>query len=70
MTSVSYSKLRGRMRECGFTQKALAAALRMAESTLCLKLAGRYAFTADEIQEMIRLLDIGQKEIGPYFFVS
>lgn len=42
MPTMDYSKLKGRIKECGFTQKSLAEEIGTSEGQFCLKLTGKY----------------------------
>lgn len=64
----NYSKLLGRFREYGFTQKDAAARIGIRPTTLSLKLNNKAVFTSDEIDAICQLLDIPKEEIGTYFF--
>ena len=64
----NYSKLLGRMRECGFTQEQVAAAIGINKGTLSTKLNNRYSFTQIEIIKICKLLNIPLCEIGDYFY--
>jgi transcriptional regulator with XRE-family HTH domain len=64
----NYSKLLGRIRERGFTQEQLAGEIDKDKSTLSAKLNGKFAFTTNEIDDICRVLDIPNNEIGEYFF--
>ena len=64
----NYSKLLGRMRECGFTQAQLAKAIGINKGTLSVKLNNRFSFTQDEILAICKLLHIPICEIGDYFY--
>ena len=64
-----YSKLLGRMKECGFTQEQLAKKIDKDKSTVNAKLNNQYGFTQDEMDAICRVLDIPNSEIGEYFFV-
>ena len=64
----NYSKLLGRIRECGFTHEQLAKAIGVNKSTLSTKLNGRFSFTTKEIDDICKVLDISNNEIGIYFF--
>lgn len=66
----NYSKLLGRIKECGFTQEQLAKAIGINKSTLSAKLNGQYSFSAKEIDSICRELDISNDEIGAYFFTK
>lgn len=68
MPEVNYNPLRGRIRECGLTQKECAAKIGISEGQLNRKLAGEYDFKQDEIHGLCLLLDIDAAEIGRYFF--
>ena len=66
--SRNYSKLLGRLKECGFTQEQLAKAIGKNKSTISAKLNGQFSFTAKEIDDICRVLNISNDEIGDYFF--
>lgn len=68
MPEMNYNSLRGRIRECGLTQKDCAALIGLSEGQLNRKLAGKYEFRQDEIRSLCQLLDIDPAEIGHYFF--
>ena len=68
MPEMNYNPLRGRMRECGLTQKECAAKIGLSEGQLNRKLAGEYDFKQYEIHSLCRLLNIDAAEIGHYFF--
>lgn len=68
MPQMDYSKLRGRIRECGRTQREVAEFANMANTTFNLKLNGKYAFSQREIQAILKFLKIPPEEIGNYFF--
>lgn len=64
----NYSKLLGRIRERGITQEQLATAIGKNKGTLSAKLNGHVPFTSKEIDDISRVLDISNNEIGEYFF--
>jgi transcriptional regulator with XRE-family HTH domain len=64
----NYSKLLGRIRECGLTQEQLAKAIGKNKSTISTKLNGRSPFTTKEIDDICKVLNISNGEIGTYFF--
>lgn len=64
----NYSKLLGRIKECGFTQEQLAKAIGKNKGTLSAKLNGLSSFTTKEIDDICRVLDISNAQIGDYFF--
>ena len=66
----NFSKLLGRIKECGFTQKSLAEAVGISSSTLSAKLNNKNVFTATEIADICRLLDVSKHEVGEYFFAE
>ena len=66
----NYSKLLGRIKECGLTQELLAKAIGKNKSTVSAKLNGQFAFTQKEIDEICKVLDISNYEIGDYFFAK
>ena len=63
-----YSKLLGRMRECGFTQEQLAKAIGINKATLSVKLNNRFSFSQKEILDICKLLNIPICEISDYFY--
>lgn len=64
----NYAKLLGRIRECGLTQEQLAKAIGKNAGTLSAKLNGISSFTTREIDDICRVLDISNTQIGDYFF--
>lgn len=68
MQCMNYNQLLGTAKAQGFTQKQLAHAAGITESTMSLKLKGRYPFTSDEIRSIVEYLHIPPAEIGAYFF--
>lgn len=65
-----YSKLLGRIKECGFTQETLAKHIGIAESSMCLKLNNKANFKQCEIFLISNALEIESDEIGVYFFTT
>lgn len=63
-----YSKLLGRIRECGFTQESLAKRIGIAKSSMCLKLNNKANFTHPEVFLICEALNIEAGKIGVYFF--
>lgn len=61
-----YSKLLGRIREKGYTQKSLAEAIGIHPATLNLKLANKTEFSQGEMVAIGELLELDSLE--PYFF--
>lgn len=66
----NYSKLRGKIRECGLTQEKLAKSVGIHKGTLSAKLNGQYDFTANEMLSIGAALNIPANEIGNYFFAE
>ena len=64
----NYSKLLGRIRECGFTQAELAKKIGINKGTLSAKLNNQFFFTTKEILAIGTALNIPKSEIGDYFF--
>ena len=64
----NYSKLLGRIKECGFTQVTLAEAIGISKATLNAKLNNQYFFTQSEIIAICKVLSIAHKEIPIYFY--
>lgn len=63
-----YSKLKGRMKEKGYTQEDIANHINISKSTISLRLNNQALFIQDEISKIIGLLDIPCEEIKEYFF--
>ena len=66
----NYSKLIGRIKECGFTHAELAAAVGINRCTLSAKLNNLYGFTTKDIDSICEILNIANEEIGKYFFAK
>lgn len=64
----NYSKLLGRMKECGFTQEQLAKAIGINKATLSAKINNRFSFSQDEILAICKVLNIPVSEIGEFFY--
>lgn len=65
-----YSKLKGKIKEKGFTQEDIAHHINKDKSTISLKLNNQSLFVQDEISEIVKLLEIPGKEIKEYFFTE
>ena len=63
-----YSKLLGRIREYGHTQKTLAIAVEMSVSQLNQCLKNKANFKHKKILAICSVLDIAISEIGVYFY--
>jgi DNA-binding XRE family transcriptional regulator len=66
----NYSKLLGRIKECGYTQEKLAEAIQINKGTLNQKLKNKSHFTTLELSKMCKTLSISPAEIGEYFFAE
>ena len=66
----NYSKLLGRIKERGYTQERIAKEIGKDKSTVNAKLNGKNAFTTKEIDDICKVLDISNSEIGDYFFAQ
>ena len=64
----NYSKLLGRIRECGFTQATLAKAIGISKETLNAKLNNLSYFTQIHIIAICKVLSIAHKDIPLYFY--
>ena len=63
-----YSKLLGRIKECGYTQEGLAEEIGITKATMSLKLNNKAYFTQPEIEKIREILCIAREDIGLYFF--
>lgn len=64
----NYSKLSGRIRECGYTQVTLASAIGINKGTLSAKLNNQSYFTQAEMCAICKVLNIPYEDIPTYFF--
>ena len=64
----NHSKLLGRIKECGYTQKSLADAIKMNNGTLSVKLNNGSFFSSEEMIKIAKVLDISPCDFGEYFF--
>ncbi len=65
-----YSKLLGKIKECGFNQTTLAKKIGINPATMSEKINNKYRFTADEMGNICNALSIPRDEIGVYFFTE
>lgn len=72
MSKVEYSTalLRERIDWAGLTQYELAKHLGISEWAMGQKLLGRYEFKASEIDALIKILGIEDRDIRTYFFTK
>lgn len=66
----NYSKLSGKIRECGFTQADFAKKIGISPTTFSLKLSNRTFFDQREIEKACEILSLKVDEIGAYFFTK
>ena len=64
----NYSKLLGKIRECGLTQERLAEAIGKNKSTISAKINNQFSFTQEEMIAICKVLDVPVSEISEYFF--
>ncbi len=64
----NHSKLLGRIRECGLTQKQLAKAIGKSEYSLNKKLNNKSKFDSAEMLSIGKALNIPVDKFGEYFF--
>ena len=64
----NFSKLKGRMTECGYTHKDMAKALGISDTTFSFKINGKRDFTLKELIIMSKVLNMG--DVMPYFFTD
>ena len=65
-----YSKLLGRIKEKGMTQKSLSEAIGIGINSLNFKLANKAFFKQQEIRRICEILEIEDGEVGLYFFTQ
>ncbi len=70
MKQNTYRKLLGRLREKGLTQAQLSNELGLNPATISAKLNCHSDFSAREISEICRVLEIRPDEIGSFFFTQ
>lgn len=63
-----YSKLLGKIKEKGYTQKALANKINISEASLNLALNNKKRFKQDEISVICDVLAIPLTDVEQYFF--
>lgn len=66
----NYQKLRGLIREKGYTQRDVAEVIGVTAGTLSDKLNNKANFSTSEVNSICRMLDIANEEIGVYFFCT
>lgn len=63
-----YSKLLGRMKECGYTQERLAKTIGMSVGTMSQKLNNKAHFYQPEMQKICEVLNITGADVYVIFF--
>ena len=66
----NYSKLLGRIKECGYTQETLANRVKMGSATMSNKLNNKAHFKQRDILDICDVLEIPFYSIGEYFFYN
>ena len=69
-TEYSTALLRERIRGLGIQQNELASRLGLSEWAMGQKLLGRYEFKASEIDALIKILSIEDRDIRTFFFTK
>ena len=64
----NYSKLLGRMKECGYTQEKMAQAIGISVGTMSQKLNNKAYFYHPEMQKICELLSITGADVYTIFF--
>ena len=67
---MDYNKLRGKIKECGLTETALARLLQISPSTLSMKLNNKLDWKLSEIQGICKALNIPGEELHKYFLTD
>ena len=63
-----HNKLKGRIKEKGFTQEDVSKHLDIAPSTFSVKINGNVFFNQEEIEKLASLLKIPDEQYKEYFF--
>lgn len=63
-----HNKLKGLIKEKGYTQKEVAIYIRRSPSVFSLQINGKKRFNQEDIQGMMELLEIPNNECVKYFF--
>lgn len=64
---MKFSKLKGRIKEKGYSESSFAKALGITANSLRMKLNGRTQFKMDEVSKSMSLLDIDASDICLFF---
>lgn len=68
MQQYNYSKLLGKLKECGLTQVEFAKKIGLSETSVNLSLKNKRDFRQDEITRAASVLNIRAEDIPAYFF--
>lgn len=66
----NYQKLRGRIKEKGYTQGDVANTIGITPGTFSDKLNNKASFSTKEVDGICKMLGISNDEIGSYFFAE
>ena len=67
---VNSRKIKGRLKELGFTQEELANKMGITQSTLSHKINNTRTFKLDEARVLGKILEIKEDDFNLYFFYS
>lgn len=65
---VDHSKLRGRIKEKGYSEREFANLIGMSAPTFSGKLKGITFFNTEEIKKAVKVLGLSEQEVYMYFF--
>lgn len=65
----SYRKLKGRITELYGTQAAFSKALGLSVNSVSKKLTGKTEFCQSDVEAWAKLLNIGRKDYGEFFYM-
>ena len=65
---VKVNKLAGKIRECGLTQKEIAARMNLSEQSFSRKMQGKARFFVNEVEILTDLLTLTRDEVREIFF--
>ena len=65
---MDFSKLRGRIKECGLSEKEFAEKINLSSSTLSARLNGKVEWNLSEIAKTCDALHISTEDVPKYFF--
>lgn len=65
---MEFLKLRGRIKEKGFSEQNFAKQINLSRTSLSLRLNGKAAWNLPEMKKVCKLLSIPDSEVAEYFF--